>query len=217
MDDMGRFRDAAVVWAAAGPGADAAAAAARALADRVGTVILVEGPSDAVAVETLAARSGRDFTAERVAVVPVGGATAVRRFLEPFGPRGLDLRLAGLVDAAEERFFRQAVQGSDRHPELTRDEMEQLGFFVCVADLEDELIRAIGTDRVIEVVADEGQTKALGTFRNQPAQRQRPLDQQLHRFMGTMSGRKSRYAAALAAVVELDRIPGPIARLLLFV
>ncbi|MCU1423174.1 MAG: hypothetical protein JWN36_2825 [Microbacteriaceae bacterium] len=217
MDDMARFRDAAVVWAAAGPGADAAAGVARTLAGRVRTVILVEGPSDAVAVEALAARSGRDFPGERVAVVPVGGATAVRRFLEPFGPRGLDLRLAGLVDAAEERFYRQAVQGSDRHPELTRDEMEQLGFFVCVADLEDELIRAIGTERVIEVVAGEGQAKALRTFRNQPAQRERTLEQQLHRFMGTMSGRKSRYAAALAGVVELDRIPRPIAGLLRFV
>jgi len=217
MDEMARFRDAAVVWAAAGAGAGAAAEVARGLADRVGTVILVEGPSDAVAVETLAARAGRDLAAERVSVVPVGGATAVRRFLEPFGPRGLDLRLAGLVDAAEERFFRQAVQGSDRHPELTRDEMEQLGFFVCVADLEDELIRAIGTDRVIAVVDEEGQAKALRTFRNQPAQRERALDQQLHRFVGTMSGRKSRYAAALAAAVDLDRIPHPIAGLLRFV
>lgn len=216
MSDMQRFRDAAIAWAAAGAGADDAETTARSLADRVGTVVLVEGRSDAVAVEVLAARSGRDFDAERVSVVPVGGATAIRRFLDPFGPAGLDLRLAGLVDAAEERFFRQAVQ-DDRHPELTRDEMEQLGFFVCVPDLEHELIRAIGTDSVLAVIDAEGQSKTLRTFQNQPAQRQRPLELQLHRFMGTMSGRKSRYASALATALDLERMPRPIESLLRFV
>ncbi len=217
MDDMARFRAAAIAWVAGGEAADAAAAAARSLAlAGIATVVLVEGPSDAAAVEVLAARSGRDLSAERIVVLPVGGATAVRRFLEPFGPRGLDLRLAGLVDEGEERFFRQVVQGSDRHPELTRDEMEQLGFFVCVADLEDELIRAVGVDGVLERIAAEGQSRALRTFRAQPAQRDRPIEQQLHRFMGTMSGRKARYAAALAAAVRPGRVPPPIAGLLRF-
>ena len=216
MDDMARFRDAATRWAAAGDGADDAAIAARELADRVGTVVLVEGPSDATAVEVIASRFGRDFETERVSVIPVGGATAVRRFLEPFGPAGLDLRLAGLVDAAEERFFRQAVQGSDRHPELTRDEMEQLGFFVCVPDLEHELIRAVGTTRTMGVIAEEGQSRQFRIFQNQPAQRERSLELQLHRFMGTMSGRKSRYAAALAFALDLQLVPLPIEGLLRF-
>jgi hypothetical protein len=119
------------------------------------------------------------------------------------------------VDAAEERFFRQALQ-HDRHPELSRDEMEQLGFFVCVPDLEYELIRALGTERTLAVIAEEGQSKALHTFRNQPDQRDRPLGQQLHRFMGTMSGRKSRYASALAARLDLGRMPLPIENLLHF-
>lgn len=213
---MARFRDAAVVWAAASDGADAAAEVASGLARRVRTVVLVEGRSDAVAIEVLAGRLGRDLEAERVSVVPVGGATAVRRFLEPFGPAGLDLRLSGLVDAGEERFYRQAVQGSDRHPELTRDEMEQLGFFVCVPDLEYELIRAVGTSQTTDVISAEGQAKALRTFRNQPAQRERSLEQQLHRFMGTMSGRKALYAGALAAALDLDRLPPPIDGLLRF-
>jgi hypothetical protein len=217
MHDMARFRDAAVSWAAAGADADAAAEIARGLAAHVATVVLVEGQSDAMAVDTFANRLGRDLELEHISIVPVGGATSVRRFLEPFGPAGLDLRLSGLVDAAEERFFRQAVQGSDRHPELTRDEMEQLGFFVCVPDLEFELIRAIGTDRTIEVISEEGDARALRSFRNQPAQRARALEHQLHRFMGTTSGRKSRYAIALASAIDLSRMPRPIGALLSFV
>ena len=214
--DMHRFRDAAIAWAAAATGAADAELIVRSLAPTIKTVVLVEGPSDAIAVEVLAARTGRDLDSERIPIIPVGGATAIRRFLDPFGPAGLDLRLAGLVDAAEERFFRQALQ-HDRHPELTRDEMEQLGFFVCVPDLEYELIRALGTERTLAVIAEEGQSKALHTFRNQPDQRDRPLEQQLHRFMGTMSGRKRRYARALATSLRLERLPLPINRLLAFV
>jgi len=213
---MARFRDAAITWAAAGEGADDAELIVRSLADRVRTVVLVEGRSDAVAIDVLATRSGRDLDAEHIAVVPIGGATAVRRFLDPFGPSGLDLRVAGLVDAAEERFFRQAVQ-DDRHPELTRDEMEQLGFFVCDPDLEHELVRAIGTERTLAIIDELGQSKALNTFRNQPAQRERPLEAQLFRFMATMSGRKSLYASALATAVNLDHMPRPIHELLRFI
>jgi len=215
MSDMTRFRDAAIAWVASGNDADAAADLARSLANGVNTVVLVEGRSDAAAIDVLATRSGRDLESERISIVPIGGATAIRRFLEPFGPSGLDLRLAGLVDAGEWRFFRQAIQ-HDKHPELTPDELEQLGFFICDPDLEHELVRAIGTDRTLEVIASEGHAKALAMFQNQPAQRERPLDQQLYRFMATMSGRKSKYAAALATAVELDRMPRPIRGLLEF-
>ena len=62
-------------------------------------VVLVEGISDRVAVEALAARRGRDLDAARVAVVALGGAQAIGRVLARFGPQGLDVALAGLCDA----------------------------------------------------------------------------------------------------------------------
>jgi hypothetical protein len=50
-------------------------AARRALAGgRPRAVVLVEGLSDRCAVEALAERRGRDLRAERVSVVPIGGA-----------------------------------------------------------------------------------------------------------------------------------------------
>ena len=66
-------------------------------------VVLVEGVSDRSPCETLAELHGRDLDAERVSVVPIGGAQAIGRYLERYGPRGLGLRLAGLCDAGEER------------------------------------------------------------------------------------------------------------------
>ena len=65
-------------------------------------VVLVEGVSDRVAVETLAARHGRDLGAEGVAVVALRGAGNIRSALGRYGPQGLGVTLAGLCDAGEE-------------------------------------------------------------------------------------------------------------------
>ena len=77
-------------------------ATARALA-KVGdaaTLVLVEGISDQIAVETAAAARGRDLEAEGVVVVPIGGAHAIGRFLaRRLGlPPAAEVRLAGLCD-----------------------------------------------------------------------------------------------------------------------
>jgi hypothetical protein len=83
-----------------------------------------------------------------------------------------------------------------------------------VADLEDELIRSLGTARVEQVVADQGELGSLRTFSKQPFQRARTREQQLRRFMGTRSGRKIQYARALAEALDPAHVPDPLARLL---
>ncbi|GGT14309.1 ATP-dependent endonuclease [Streptomyces purpureus] len=216
MNETGKFRQAVVAWAAGGTEAEAGARAARDLVAgaRVRTVVLVEGRSDRAAVETLAARHGRDLDAEGVAVVPLGGATSIGRFLDLCGPRGLGLRLAGLCDVREEPFFRRALERAGVASGLTRDALEPLGFQVCVADLEDELIRSLGAAAVQEAVDAQGEMRAFRTFQNQPAQRERPVERQLHRFMGTHSGRKAQYARFLVESLDPGRVPRPLDRLL---
>lgn len=140
----------------------------------VRTVVLVEGISDQLAVGALARRRGRNLDAEGISVVPIGGAQAIGRFLNRFGPQGLDLRLAGLCDAAEEADFRRALERAGLGSGLTRSEMERLGFYVCVVDLEDELIRALGTDVVEELVDAQGQLGSFRTLQKQPAWQGRP-------------------------------------------
>ncbi|WP_039947026.1 TOPRIM nucleotidyl transferase/hydrolase domain-containing protein [Streptomyces sp. NRRL S-118] len=100
------------------------------------------------------------------------------------------------------------------HADQSRAVLERLGFHVCVADLEDELIRALGADAVQAVIAAQDEWRAFRTFRQQPAQQERTVEQQLHRFMGTHSGRKSRYAHLLVHHLDLARTPEPLARLL---
>jgi len=182
--------------------ASLAAAAARARSDPGScAVVLVEGMSDQAAVQTMAERSGRDLPAEGVFVVPMGGATNIAHFANVFGPAGCGVRLVGLCDQGEERDFRRGLDGAGP-------------YFVCVADLEDELIRALGTRRVEEVIEAEGEHGPFLTFTRQPAHRGEARDQQLRRFMGTRSGRKIRYGHLLAAALDLTRIPAPLAGLL---
>ena len=176
----------------------------------VRAVVLVEGPSDLRALETVAARRGRHLGSEGVSLVAMAGSKNIGTFLARFGPMGLGLGLAGLCDAGEEGDFRRALDRAGLGTGLTRSEMEGVGFYVCDTDLEDELIRAVGVDAVERVVAAEGELGAFRTFQNQPAKRGQPLDQQLRRFMGTYSGRKIRYAGLLAAAVDLTRVPRPL-------
>ena len=175
-------------------------------------VVLVEGSSDQVALETLADRRGRDLAAAGIAVVPMGGARNIRRFLELFGPRGLNLGLAGLCDAGEEGDFRRGLEWAGLGANLGRAEMEALGFYVCVADLEDELIRCLGTAAVEQVLEAQGELGSFRTFQRQPAWRARPSQEQLRRFIGTHSGRKIRYARLLVDALELTSVPRPLDR-----
>jgi len=173
-------------------------------------VVLVEGMSDQFALEALALRRGRALDAEGVAVVPIGGATNIGHYLARYGPRGLDVRLAGLCDAAEEGYYRRGLHRAGLGADLSRAQMEALGFHVCVEDLEDELIRCLGTARVEEVVAAEGDLGSLRIFQQQPAQQGRTTEAQLHRFIGTRSGRKRQYARALVEALDLARVPRPL-------
>jgi hypothetical protein len=180
----------------------------------VRAVVLVEGVSDQAAVETLAARQGRDLAAEDVAVVPIGGAQTIGRFVEHYGPRGLDVGLAGLCDAAEERDFQRALERAGLGEKLTRGDMEKLGFYVCDADLEEELIRALGVPALEAVLAANGDLNPFRTFQKQPAWRGRPAEQQLRRFMGSADRRKIRYARLLVEALPLERVPRPLVQVL---
>ena len=173
-------------------------------------VMLVEGMSDQAALEALAERRGRALRSEGISIVQMGGATNIDRFLDLLGPRGRGIKLAGLCDAAEEGYFRRALERAGFGSGLSRAEMETLGFFVCAADLEDELIRALGAASVEEIIQAQGDMRSFRTFQKQPAQQGRSPEMQLHRFMGTRSGRKSQYARLLVSALELTRVPRPL-------
>ncbi|MFI2364250.1 TOPRIM nucleotidyl transferase/hydrolase domain-containing protein [Promicromonospora sp. NPDC019610] len=222
------------------------------LAASTSTAVLVEGESDRVAVEALAARLGLPLADLGVQVVAMGGITNIGHHLvalsgerpaseqaseqasgqlpgQPSGrapgqPPGLPgispqdavraFRVGGLYDAAEERFV---IKGLDRvglRPEADTTPLSDHGFFRCERDLEDELMRAVGTDGFLALIEAEGELRSFERLRGQPAQRERTTAQQLHRFIGSKGGRKERYGRRLAETLPLDRVPAPLDALL---
>ena len=155
-------------------------------------VILVEGVTDRIALEAVARRLALDL--DGIEIVPIGGAQAIRRAAALHEGK----RLVGLCDAGEERFFRR-VLGDATH--------------VCVKDLEDELIRALGPDRVQEVIAAQGEFETFRNFQNQVYWRQRPVERQLRRWLQN-GGRYLRYPPLLIEAMEPDEIPRPLAGVL---
>lgn len=175
------------------------------------SVILVEGISDHIALEALAERLQRNLDAEGVSIVPIGGITAVRSFVQLYGPTGFKLRLAGLCDENEERNVLDALELVGLGAGLTRQTAEELGFFVCVRDLEEELIRALGVQQVEQIIAQNGDLAAFRTFQRQPDQRELPIEDQIHRFI---SRRKVEFAPLLVDALPLPNVPPPLAAVL---
>src|SRR6185295_5880301 len=101
------------------------------------SIVVVEGASDRAALVRLAQRRGRNLAREGVAVIPIGGAHALPRFLTSLGSAADSVKLAGLCDAGEAEEFRRALDGAP--------------CYVCNTDLEDELVRAVGVARVEQI------------------------------------------------------------------
>ncbi len=192
-------------------------ATARALAkvESAVAVVLVEGISDQIALETAAVCRGRDLEAERVVIVPIGGAHAIGRFLTRLRPLSTRVQLAGLCDLHEEVIFRRGLAAARVGSPSTRVGMEHLGFYVCVKDLEDELIRAVGTAGVEALLDSEGDLRSFHSFQKQPAWRGQEPQAQVYRFMRSSSRRNLRYARLLVeAAVGRDALPRPLGALL---
>ncbi|MET0147228.1 MAG: TOPRIM nucleotidyl transferase/hydrolase domain-containing protein [Ilumatobacteraceae bacterium] len=166
-------------------------------------MILVEGVSDQIAVETVASRCGRDLTTERIAVVPIGGASAMRGVLSTYA--SATQCLVALCDADEVAQVRRGIDASGL----------AVAVFVCDPDLEAELIRAVGVDRVLAVLDRHGDHGSFVTLQKQVAWRGQAVDAQLHRFIGAGARRKLRYARLLSdAAADIDRVPQPLSEVL---
>jgi hypothetical protein len=88
--------------------------------------------------------------------------------------------------------------------------VESRGFYGCVEDLEDELIRAVGVT-VVERIADaEGDLRSFRTLQKQAAWQGRPMQEQLRRWLGSGGRRKIRYARLLVDALDLGRVPRPL-------
>ena len=175
------------------------------------SIVLVEGPSDGAALRALAARLGHDLDAAGVSIEAMGGFGNLGRFLDRYGPSGLAVRLAGLYDAPEERHFKRGLAQAGFGLTLARADLEELGFYACDANLEDELTRALGPAAMEELLEAQGQLSAFRTYQKQPAHREETIEIQLRGFLWN---RKLKYGVLIVDALDLDRIPRPLERVL---
>ena len=175
------------------------------------SIVLVEGPSDGAALRALAARLGHDLDAAGVSIEAIGGFGNLGRFLDRYGPSGLAVRLAGLYDAPEERHFRRGLARAGFGSTLTRADLEELGFYACDANLEDELTRALGPGAMEELLEAQSELSAFRTYQKQPAHREEAIETQLRGFLWN---RKLKYGVLIVDALDLDRIPRPLERVL---
>lgn len=150
------------------------------------------------------------------------GVTNIRHHLRRHGPAGDRRRVLGLCDSAESSVVGRALA---EYPGISAPDVDRLdsgdpillarhGFQVCRRDLEEELIRAIGTRGVIDVIDATGERRAWHSMQQQPAQRDRPVADQLRRWLGSGATRKIRYAPLLIAELPPERLPEPLSALL---
>jgi hypothetical protein len=169
------------------------------------TVVLVEGESDRLAIEAVAVRLGHDLAASGAIVVSMHGITNLHHHLARLAADPVRRRIVGLFDVGEIAYVRHAVDGAGLG--AADADLASIGFYACEPDLEGELIRALGSARVEELLAAHGELARFRTFQHQPAQRVRPVEAQLRRFMGTHSGRKARFAPIFVDALEEASIP----------
>lgn len=179
----------------------------------LGTVVLVEGPSDRIALETLAHRLNFDLAAAEIRVLDIGGVTNFRAQLTCWGPRGMNQRLAGLCDQGEATVVLRALAASGVAPGVTLDTMAAHGFFVCQGELEDELLAALGVPALLQVIERHGDLPRFRTMQRQLVYRTAPLDVQV-RYL--MTQKKIAYAADLIYALDLNRVPAPLSAVLQF-
>jgi hypothetical protein len=176
------------------------------------TLVLVEGESDANAARALAAKVGCDLGSCRIDILPAGGVTNFSRVLLAYLRERPGARVCGLYDTADQWHVRRALAKAEI-PIPGGSSIEESGFFACVADLEDELIRALGVRTVERVVEEQAELDSFRRFQAMPQHRHSPTHQQLHRFLGTRATRKIRSAKRLVEALDLAHLPRPLAQL----
>lgn len=190
--------------------------------DAAQTWVLVEGDSDVTALRVLRAARGIAPEVEPCRLVSMGGATNIRHHLDAAAAEDPRPRVLGMCDEQEAHYFVRALTAyatrvSDGPTPPVAPSLETLpefGFQICRRDLEDELMRALGVDGTLDVLAGLGLDVTFAAFTRQLAWQGRPIWDQLRRFGTTTSGRKELLAGALAAAIDIESTPAPLAALL---
>jgi putative ATP-dependent endonuclease of OLD family len=115
-------------------------------------LIIVEGPADRIILQGLAQASGIDLDRCGAVIFELDGSGFFGTAYEFFGPNGFDLPLSGVLDE-------DARIGWAKTMNVDPATLEAEGFVVNIPDLEAVYIDALGTTRIIELLAASGMSE----------------------------------------------------------
>ena len=108
-------------------------------------VLFVEGPSDRILVEAVAAKTGLRLSRNGTRVLELDGADTFAGVWGMLGANGFGIPSIGLCDADREEKWAKILG-------VEVSELESVGFHVCSPDLEGEVVESLGADRFMELV-----------------------------------------------------------------
>lgn len=158
-------------------------------------VVLVEGPSDRLALLEICETLDVDVDASGVVVLALDGARWITIATQVYGPPGLAVPMLGLVDADHEVAWMRALADVGLATE-SRQGLNDHGFFVCDPDLEPILVDELGETTVEAIIGSDGAAGQLQLFSQQPNQANLSRREQLINFV---KKDKTRWAPLLAA------------------
>jgi len=174
-----------------------------------GSVIAVEGPSDRIIVDKVAAAIGFDLDRHDVVLVETQGCGDMKVMETIFGGGGFDIPLYELIDA-------DAADEAARRLGVDEAGLEARCVFVSDRDLEDEYVRAIGARRLWDKL------RATRTFSRSVLEQCEtgldgyPTEDALAQFIRAKSKRKIPAALVAASLIDAENAPRvqSVARLL---
>ena len=113
------------------------------------SLILVEGPSDAIITRAVATLRGIDLDREDITVVALGSACDFPNAYKLFGPDGFNIKVTSVVDRREAHYPASAL-GVDE------GELDAHDVIVCDPDLEHVYVSALGQARVVQLLLESG-------------------------------------------------------------
>ena len=152
-------------------------------------VILVEGITDRLALEAVAGRLGVDLGG--VAIVPIGGAQAVRRAAAEYEGE----HVVGLCDAGEERYFRRVLGDAT---------------FVCRRTSRTSCSAPSACRASRSCSKRRASSRRSATSRTSPHGAAARRRRDCRAGSSRPTGRRYRYLPLLVEMLEPDEIPAPL-------
>jgi putative ATP-dependent endonuclease of OLD family len=108
-------------------------------------VIFVEGASDRIVLEAVAARTGVRLARNGTRIIELDGAATFGRAVNVLGENGYGIPCIGLCDDDAKEDWAKSL-GVDV------SQLGGLGYHVCEPDLEAEVVKSLGLDRFLEII-----------------------------------------------------------------